>query len=98
MVHEPGGEGVERGDMAQTYINEVRQMLRDHYDRLLLRKAELEKEVKIYEPQYLPYDIPYWGRAFYYEEVGTKPMAPPSVEDEIAFTREELKRWSILNT
>ena len=84
--------------MAETYINTVRQMLRDYYDKVLKRKQELEREVTVYEPHYLPYEVPYWGRAFYYEAVGTKVMAPPSVEDELKYVREELKRWSIINT
>ena len=81
-----------RGD----YVNEVRQMLREYYDKMLERKHVLEKEVDVYEAVYSGLHVPYWGDAFYYERVGTRVLAPPSVEDEFAFLKEELKKWSVI--
>ena len=78
------------------YVSEMRQMLREYYDVLMSRKRELEKEVDIYERVYLPYNIPFFGRAWYWEPVGTQIKAPPSIEDEIRFCREELKKWSVV--
>ena len=85
--------------MAETgvgYVNEVRQMLREYYDKMLRRKRVMEKEVDVYEPIFSGLHIPYWGEAFYYERVGTRRLAPPSVEDEFQFIKEELKMWSVI--
>ena len=81
--------------MEKTYITDARQMLRDYYDILMRRKRELEKEVDVYEKVYLPFDT-IFGPAWYWEQAGRKVMAPPSIEDEIRFCREELKKWSVI--
>ena len=95
MVHGPAGKGMERTHMEKAFVSDVRHMLREYYNTLLSRKKELEKEVDVYEQVELPFKT-YWGPAWYWERVGTRLMAPPSVEDEIKFTKEELKKWSVI--
>ena len=85
-----------RAGREKTFVNETRQMLREYYDVLMARKRELEKEVDVYEQVHLPYNLPFYGRAWYWERVGTQIKAPPSIEDEIRFCREELKKWSVV--
>lgn len=81
--------------MNQEEISFVRQAVKDHYNRVLVRGAELEYEAPDYE--WISYSNAPFSRTYVFEYKGDRVWAPSGIRRDLRYIEKELRYWSTVS-
>lgn len=93
--HGENTENVENsGENTEKVLKNIRRQVKNYHDAVSSRAEELEEPRPVWDVYEVPPMFLSWGRSLVYHYLGDAVSPPRGVEDELEFTRQELKMWS----